>query len=61
MPKKTRIVHGTELPEAFCDNMTGCTDEGRDVDVVYLDFILAFDTIPCEILKGKLRNGRLAE
>lgn len=45
MPKKTRIFNRTELPEAFCDNMTGSIDEGREVDVIYLDFIEAFDAV----------------
>jgi len=30
---------------AFCDGMTGWVDEGRAVDVVYLNFSKAFDTI----------------
>ena len=29
----------------FCDEMTGLVDEGRAVDIVYLDFRKAFDTI----------------
>ncbi|PKU44762.1 glycerol kinase [Limosa lapponica baueri] len=32
-------------PIAFFDSMTGWTDEGRLVDVVYLDFSKAFNTI----------------
>ena len=36
-------------------------DEGRAVDVVYLDFSKAFDTISHNILIGKLRKCGLEE
>ncbi|GAB0176329.1 mitochondrial enolase superfamily member 1 [Grus japonensis] len=46
---------------AFYDSMTGWVDEGRAVDVVYLDFSKAFDTISHNILIGKLRKCGLDE
>jgi len=46
---------------AFYDGMTGLVDEGRAVDVAYLDFSKAFDTVSHNILLGKLRKCGLDE
>ena len=39
---------------SFCDKVTHLVDEGKAVDVVYLDFSKAFDTVPYNILTEKL-------
>ncbi|GAB0202599.1 mitochondrial enolase superfamily member 1 [Grus japonensis] len=46
---------------AFYDGMTGWVDEGRAVDVVYLVFSKAFDTVSHNILVSKLRKCGLDE
>jgi len=46
---------------AFNDGMTGWVDEGRAVDVVYLDFSKASDAVSHNILIGKLRKCGLDE
>ncbi|GAB0209656.1 mitochondrial enolase superfamily member 1 [Grus japonensis] len=46
---------------AFYDGMIGWVDEGRAVDVVYLDFSKAFGTVSHNILVGKLRKCGLDE
>jgi len=46
---------------AFYDGMTGWVVEGRAVDVAYLDFSKAFNTVSHNILLGKLRKCGLDE
>ncbi|GAB0180757.1 mitochondrial enolase superfamily member 1 [Grus japonensis] len=46
---------------AFYDGMTSWVGEGRAVDVVYLDFSKAFDTVSHNILVSKLRKCGLDE
>ncbi|GAB0205570.1 mitochondrial enolase superfamily member 1 [Grus japonensis] len=46
---------------AFYVSMTNRMDEGRAVDVVYLDFSKAFDTVSHNILISKLRKCGLGE
>ncbi|CAM4529932.1 unnamed protein product [Lepidochelys kempii] len=46
---------------AFYDEITGSMDEGKAVDVLYLDFSKAFDTVSHSILVSKLKKHGLDE
>lgn len=45
----------------FYDKMTGLVDDGRAVDIVYLDFSKASETVPHKIFREKLLKYGLDE
>jgi len=44
---------------SFCDQVTHLVDEGKAVDVIYLDFTKAFNTVPHSVLLEKLADHGL--
>ena len=42
---------------AFCDELTGTVDKGRAVDVLYLAFSKAFDTVSLSLITKLVTYG----
>jgi len=57
----TKVKSCLTILAVFYDGVTGWVDEGRAVDVVYLDFSKAFDTVSHNIFIGKVRKCGLDE
>lgn len=53
----TKLKSYLASPILFYDGISW-VKEGRAIDVVFLDFSKAFDTVPHNILVGHLRNCR---
>ena len=54
-------MHSCANSSSFYNGVTGWVDEGRAVDVVYLGFSKAFDTVSHNTLLEKLRKHGLDE
>jgi len=59
--EEKKVIRSSQHLIAFYNGMTGWADEGRAVNVVYLNFSKAFDTDSHNILVGKLRKCGLDE
>ena len=61
-PKQHGFVRGrsclTNLLEAF-ENWTELLDEGHGIDIIYLDYRKAFDTVPHKRLLSKVQQARI--
>jgi len=56
---RQRVVLTFLLLISFYDQVTHLVDEGKAVDVIYLDFGKAFDTVPHSILPEKMATHGL--